>query len=421
MLSSAQRYVAAVIQGGKIEALLKHGPAKHLFKGEEEKLWNYFDHHVKKYGTVPDFELVKADTGFDLAAQLQPAEFYLDKARANYTQTSLTSLMTEVHEKYLKGAGANPADALNALGNAVMALSVQNMGSLVLDYRDAQDLIMQAFKAKLMGGVPGLHLGWPTLDAMTGGLVAGDLISIAGRPASGKTWFVLSMALNAWLVQGKVPLFLSMEIKPLPIEQRLLAIQGHLPAKGIDNAALTSTQLAQMKKVLAELGKSKIPFHVVDGNLTSNVSDVYALVRQLKPDLVIIDGAYLLTHPTEKNRFIRVAENASLIKQQICDLAPTICSWQFAKPPKTQKGEKKKQLTDDDIGHSDAILQLSSLALGIMQEESNETLKQREVSVLKGRKGETGKFTVNWDFDWTTDFSEILPDSPEQMEELYAE
>ncbi len=420
MLSSAQRYVASVIQSGKIEAMLKHGPVKHLFKGEEEKLWQYFDNHVKKYGVLPDFALVKADTGFDLAAQLQPAEFYLDKARSNHTQVELIRLMEELHKKYLSGQDANPAEGLNMLGNAVMALSVQNMGSLVLDYRDAQDLILQAFKAKLMNSNVGLHLGWPTLDAMTGGLVAGDMISIAGRPASGKTWFVLWMALYAWLVQGKVPLFLSMEIKPLMIEQRLLALQAHLPAKGIKDAALTSKQLSQMKKALSELADGKIPFHVVDGNLTSNVSDVYALTRQLKPDLVIIDGAYLLTHPTERDRFKRVAENASLIKQQICDLAPTICSWQFARPPKTQKGEKK-QLTGDDIGYSDAILQLSSLALGIMQEESAETIKQREVTVLKGRQGETGKFTVNWDFDQTTDFSEILPDSPEQIEELYAE
>ena len=115
---------------------------------------------------------------------------------------------------------------------------------------------------------------------------------------------------------------------------------------------------------------------------------------------MIIDGAYLPTHPTEKNRFIRVAENASLIKQHICDPGPDhMLVRSPAKPPKTQKGEKKKPLTGDDIGDPDAILQLSSLALGIMQEESNETLKQREVSVLKGRKGETGKFTVNWDFE----------------------
>src|SRR5262249_7736879 len=159
-------------------------------------------------------------------------------------------------------------------------------------------------------------------------------------------------AMHAWLTQGKVPLFLSMEVKPLPIEQRLLAIQAHLPAKGIKDATLSSKQFKQMKDTLTVLSQGKIPFHVVDGNLTSDVSDVYALTRQLKPDLVIIDGAYLLTHPKENDRYKRVAENASLIKQQICDLAPTICSWQFARPKKEGKGQKKQAQTLDEIGYS---------------------------------------------------------------------
>ena len=136
------------------------------------------------------------------------------------------------------------------------------------------------------------------------------------------------------------------------------------------------------------------------------------------------DGAYLLTHPTERDRFKRVAENASLIKQHICDLAPTACSWQFARPAKGGSGGsgnvgngKKPAQTGDEIGYTDAILQLSSLALGLMQPESAETIKQREVSILKGRNGETGSFTVNWNFDWTTDFSEVT----EKVEELEVE
>lgn len=421
MLSSAQRYLAAVIAEGTVETLLKHGPVAHLFAGEEERLWTYFDRHVKTYGTLPDFALVKADTGFDLAAQTQPAAFYLDRARDNHLQQSLLALLAEVHQKYLgsMNGNANPREALSRLGNAVMALSVQNSGALVLDYRRAQDLIMQAFKAKMMdAGTMGLQLGWPTLDAMTGGLGTGDMIGLAGRPAAGKTWFMLWMALHAWAAQGKVPLFVSMEIKPLTIVQRLLAIHARLPFKGIRDAALTTKQYQQMKHMLVESAQSPVPFHVVDGNLTASVADLHALCRQLKPDFVVIDGAYLLTHPTERDRFKRVAENASLIKQHICDLAPTACSWQFARPPKSSTGNQKKQpQTGDDIGYSDAILQLSSLALGLMQPESAETIKQREISILKGRNGETGSFTVNWNFDWTTDFSEVT----ERAEELEVE
>lgn len=131
MLSSAQRYLAAVIAEGRVETLLKHGPVAHLFAGHEERLWNYFDRHVKTYGTLPDFALVKADTGFDLAAQTQPAAFYLDRARDNHLHRSLLALLAEVHHKHLAGANANPREALSVLGNAVMALSVQNNLSLI--------------------------------------------------------------------------------------------------------------------------------------------------------------------------------------------------------------------------------------------------------------------------------------------------
>jgi replicative DNA helicase len=409
MLTSAQRFVAAVIQTGSIEKMLGHGPVRHLFTGEETKLWAFFEHHVNQYGTMPDFALVKADTGFDLGDQPQPAEFYLDRARDNHIAASLTTEMSRTHEKYLKGGAGLPAEGLAYLQNKVMALSVENMGSQVLDYRDAQDLMMKAYVAKANAGDSmGMALGWPTLDAMTSGLTLGDMISLAGRPGVGKTWFMLWAAMHAWKTQGKVPLFISMEIKPLPIVQRLLAIQAQLPFKGLRDAELSSTQKKIMKAVMGETAKGEIPFYIVDGNLTATVADLHALTRQLKPDLVVIDGAYLLTHPTERDLYKKVAVNAGLIKTLICDLAPTICSWQFARPKRETKAGKKQPQGADEVGSSDVIYQLSSLMLGIREDESSETVRQRKVSVMKGRNGEDGEFTVKWDFDWTTDFSEIV-------------
>lgn len=406
MLSSAQRYLAATIQRNRIEDLLKHGAVAYLFKGHEERLWNYFDAHVKKYGALPDFALVKADTGFDLAEQIQPAEFYLDRARENHIQQELIALVTRLGETHLRpGGGGSPSEALRLLGESVMMLSVQKLGAQVHDYRQAQDLILAAYKAKLLSaGAPGLQLGWPTLDAMTGGLATGDLVSLIGRPAAGKSFLLLWAALHAWLHQGKVPLFASMEIKTLPIEQRLLAIQSRISARHLRDATLATRTYRHVKQVLLENKASAVPFYVLDGNLTATVGDLHAMVRQLKPDLVIADGAYLFRHPSERDRYKRVAENVDLLKSHIADLVPTIASWQFARPP---KGQKRKAQTIDDIGYSDAIGQHSSLVLGIMEEESVETTKRRRISILKGRNGETGEFTVNWNFDFTTDFSEV--------------
>jgi len=48
-------------------------------------------------------------------------------------------------------------------------------------------------------------------------------LAIVGRPAAGKTYKVLYMAHNAWWEQKKKPLVVSMEMKPLPLIQRIAA------------------------------------------------------------------------------------------------------------------------------------------------------------------------------------------------------
>jgi replicative DNA helicase len=414
MLSSAQRYVAAIIHKGKIEDLFKHGPTAYLFKGHEETLWSYVDGHVRKYGTLPDFGLVKADTGFDLAEQIQPAEFYLDRARENHIQQELIATIAKLGDTHLKPGQGVPSEALKTLSEKTLELTTQRLGAQLHDYRNAHDPILAAFKARLMGGQSGLQLGWPTLDTMTGGLRAGDLISIAARPGQGKTWMLLWAALHTWQTQGRVPLFVSMEMEALAIEQRLIAIQAQLSAKHIRDATLTSTSLKHMRQVLLKTKDFELPFWIVDGNLTSTVSDIHELVQQLKPGVTFVDGGYLLAHPTERNRFVRVAENATLLKQVVCKLCPVVATWQFAKPPKGQK--KPASQSGDDIGYSDAIYQLSSLALGLPQPDSVETITDRIVEILKGRSGETGQFRIKWDFAWTTDFSEVVESESEEFE-----
>jgi len=86
-------------------------------------------------------------------------------------------------------------------------------------------------------------------------------------------------------------------------------------------------------------------------------------------------------------------------------LAPTTVSWQFAKT--ASKKKKGEAVTGDDVGYSDAIYQVSSLLTGIFQPETVETIHQRVHEILKGRKGQVGRYTTRWDFQ-NMDFSEIM-------------
>ena len=56
----------------------------------------------------------------------------------------------------------------------------------------------------------------------------------------------------------------------------------------------------------------------------------------------------------------------------------------------------------------------SSLVLGLFEEDTIGTLKQRKVEVLKGRNGETGSFMTNWNFSGMN-FSEIASVAVEDL------
>ena len=209
-------------------------------------------------------------------------------------------------------------------------------------------------------------------------------------------------------------MFVSMEMAVLPISERLAAMQVPVQASHLKHG-MSTKEMKKLKDGLTMIKGYAAPFYVVDGNLAATVEDIWALARQLKPDAIFIDGAYLVKHPKERDRYRRVAENAELMKSELAALAPTVCSWQFAKSA-AKKNKKQGEKPDlEDIGYTDAIAQVSSLVLGLFEDDSNETLAQRRVEILKGRSGETGSFTTRWDFV-NMRFDEIVPESVDTMQ-----
>ena len=192
-------------------------------------------------------------------------------------------------------------------------------------------------------------------------------------------------------------------------------IEAHVPMTKLQKGRLTTTWAKSLKKGLTEIKAYGEPFYVIDGNLTATVEDIWMLARQLKPGAIFIDGGYLVKHPTERDRYRRVAENAELMKTELAAIAPVVCSWQFAKTASKKDKKKGEKVTLDDIGYTDAIAQVSSLVLGIFENETVETIKQRTIEILKGRAGEVGSFKTRWDFD-VMRFDEIVAQDTEDLQ-----
>lgn len=418
-----------MLSDGSVSDFIALGPLDHLFKGENEKaLFAYVKMHFSKYAKLPSVDTVETQTKLDLTGGDENWEFYHDFLKKRHVEKTLKAAMTEASE-YLQGDSLNTEAALKAMTEGVMTLIREHTALEIVDFRHAYEAIIGEYAASYQEGSDfGFKFGWPTIDDMTGGVTKGDLVSVVGRPMKGKTWFMLHMAVHQWLETGKAKLadpkleltcehsrlFVSLEMPIAQIQQRLAAMIAKIPASMLKHHELTSLNMKKLKLGLLEIRGFGAPFWVVDGNFASTVEDIWIKARQLKPDAILIDGGYMMKHPTERDRYRRVAENAELIKKDLCSLAPTIVSWQFAKIKKTGKGVKEAPGIDD-IGYTDAIAQVTSLGLGLLDPESVETIKSRRVSVWKGRHGEQGGVNVNFDPD-KMEFGEVEEESISELQ-----
>src|SRR5512138_2571216 len=86
----------------------------------------------------------------------------------------------------------------------------------------------------------GVPTGLIDLDHLLGGMQKSDLLIVAGRPGSGKTGFMLSIAKNAAQKHKKHVAFFSLEMSNEQLVQRLIAQET-----GIDSQRLRSGKLAE--------------------------------------------------------------------------------------------------------------------------------------------------------------------------------
>lgn len=234
------------------------------------------------------------------------------------------------------------------------------------------------------------------------------------------TFKLLYTSLNAWHI-GRTPLFVSMEMMALIIQQRLTAMQTHKKLTDLLKAELSTQAYKDMMLQLKALKAIPNPFWVLDSNLASNVDDILQYVMLLNPSCLFVDGGYLLEHPDKKmGKWDKQAENARLLKQVVAtDMGiPVAVSYQLSKQSAKSKKKGKGEADGmEDVYGSDEMAQLSTVMLGLYDNEANvEAKTKRTVKILKGRNGETGQFDINWDFSSKMDFSEIVPEDPHTMQ-----
>ena len=268
---------------------------------------------------------------------------------------------------------------------------VQEIGKVI---NDALDDIQRLQDSSGLSGVPS---GFPSIDKITLGWQASDLIILAARPSVGKTAFVLNLARNA-AVEFNMPVaFFSLEMPAIQLAKRMMVAETRLSADKIKGGVkLAAWEWEQLDIQLKRLAKAPI---YIDDTPSLPVmefrSKVKKLVKQKGVRLIVVDYLQLMQGPAELRgmREQEVAAISRTLKATAKELnVPIIALSQLSRQSENRQGSNRRpQLSD--LRESGSIEQDADMVIFIHRydyqglSENPDDVGRTQIIIAKHRNG----------------------------------
>jgi replicative DNA helicase len=246
---------------------------------------------------------------------------------------------------------------------------------------------------------------WPTCNKLINFYQAGALIGLVARPYIGKTHCICNWA-HHLMKKGTKSLFISKEMLSEQVLDRLEALEYELSFPDLKSGNLPPKELRRWLN--ARKKGLKYDF-IISGDETLHgvgLDHVAQKIDQYKPQVVFIDGAYLLrveglSKSAQGNE--RLREMTSRFKAMAKALKIVLIVVFQVNRKGVEKGVSGGDL--DTIYGTDTLGQDAD---GVFVLKGEPGAPNRLFKVAKGRDGNTGEFMINFDLS-PPDFSELGP------------
>jgi replicative DNA helicase len=367
---------------------------------EEQRVFSFIQEYRTRYGLCPAVNLVEieADIRFPQYDTQNPFEFWFDQFKQYIRQLRLTSLFEQAREKMSDGrideALADVSDECLFLRDFMQTR--RRVGRLS-DY--AQDLLIEHESLQTGRSRTGIMTGFPYLDEITGGVQPGDMWVLAGESGTGKTYVLCRFMLSA-ISAGKTALFVSMEMPNSQLARRSFSMGAAVSATNFRLGRLSHFALQQVRDYMTQAHAAyDRNLVLIEGQVNYSVEDVKSRAREFRPDIVFVDGAYMLK--TRRYRYDKRWEVQVDVVEMLKQLAmedgiAIVATFQF--------DQKQKVKSLSTIMGGQAVGQIASVVLGIENESGGEDYSQvsyKELTLYKGREGERGKIRLRYNMDRT--------------------
>jgi len=377
------------------------------FVGEYSKVYQYILKHRKIYKEFPLWETIAAEfklTTTDIILD-EPIAFYADKVHQN----NLIQDMRNSLDSNTKELNKNPEKVLDALKQEFKRIAERRIRSKrgkIIRWNDAEEVqerIKRYIEKKNKNGqLLGIPTPWSSINLNTNGIEPGKFWVIVAKLKTGKTWISLVLARFIWS-KGYNVLFVTPEVSVNVLSDRTDTTQTKVDYASFRRGDL---DIYSEKKHIDNLGKiseSENSLWIAGDGMVKSISDIEDIMDIKSPNIVIIDGAYLI-NPSKK--FKDKTEKVRALSEELAILStytniPIVITHQFNR----SVDDESISAGADKIGSAYELAQDCDALIGLF----NNTYMRRNalmaIRLLENREGDRLNVLANFNLE-TMDFGE---------------
>ena len=397
-MNNESKLLSKVIEDRSIGFILERGVTEAWFAdATDKKIFIFLREHYAKYQECPSLDIITENfPAYQLLPTTDPIDYFVDKLIESRRRTSIIQTIGEALTAVEKEQ--DHESALLAMERGIVALDEAGLTTATdLEITKAAQIAKDEYEhRKNNPGLLGLPTGFPTMDASTSGLQPGQLIVIVAPPKTGKSTLALQIAINAHLA-NKVPMFISFEMSNAEQKSRYYAMRARISHQRLMTGSLTDEEEQRYYRIVNSIQDMRDKFWFVDSSGGLTVSAVASKIQSKNPDIVFIDGTYLMID--EQTNESNTPQSITNITRSLKRLAmkikkPIVISTQ-ALTWKMRSG----QVTADSIGYSSSFHQDADVIFGL-QRVADDVDDMRTLKVVASRNSGLMDVTLMW--DWNT-------------------
>jgi replicative DNA helicase len=374
---------------------------------EHKKVYQWIVEHRNRYGQCPSRDSLKHEfPTYKLIIAREPYDYYVDKFRLKRERSILVDTITDastlLDDEDSKGAQGRLSAGLLDIGREVSSLSDSKVNK---KYKER--LAGYEYARQHKNELTGISTGFSKFDYITGGYHPEQFILYGGAPKQCKSFMLLYSAMAAQDAGYKV-LFVTFEMSQKEQEARYDAIASGVNANHVYRGYLDDEEMKKLKRGI--VFRRNLPEMVISADIsaTTTVTGLTGKIDEHGPDIVFVDGCYLMENdigaePGTPRAYTAISRGLKRLAQR--QKIPIIGTTQAL----LSKMGKDGAVTMNSFGWTSAWAQDADGIMGVEKAPETGLIRVRAVA---GRNFSSFELIMSCDWNETA-FAEVEEDSDE--------